>query len=63
MDVIAPAQRAGGRRGLLPVSWIRFLVGLAVGLTGVASMLSVFVPHLRLDILLDAWPLDFEVES
>jgi phosphatidylglycerol lysyltransferase len=63
MDVIEPAQRAGGSRGLLPVSWIRFLVGLAVGLTGVASMLSVFVPRLRLDILLDAWPLDFEVES
>lgn len=42
---------------------VRWLVGIAVGLTGLANMASIFLPRLRLDQLLDVWPLDLEVES
>ena len=49
------------RRSRLPLVWARFLVALVVGLTGVANMISVFVP--RLDNFLDGWPLDFDLES
>lgn len=61
MDVtVAPGQSA---RHHMPLSWTRFLVGLIVGLTGFVDMLTVFAPRLRLDLLLDVWPLDFEIES
>lgn len=36
---------------------IRYLVGLATGLVGVADMLSIIVPKLNWDILLGAWPI------
>jgi phosphatidylglycerol lysyltransferase len=49
------------RRSRLPLVWARFLVALVVGLTGMANMISVFVP--RLDTFLDGWPLDFDLES
>jgi phosphatidylglycerol lysyltransferase len=48
-------------RWRLRLSWVRLLVALVVGLTGVANMISVFVP--RLDDFLDGWPLDFDLES
>jgi phosphatidylglycerol lysyltransferase len=49
-------------RGLrLSPSLARLLVALVVGLTGLANMVSVFVP--RLDSFLDGWPLDFDLES
>src|SRR5690349_1293367 len=41
----------------------RWLAGVAVGLTGIANMATIFLPRLGLDRLLDAWPLDFEVEA
>ncbi|HEX9056514.1 MAG TPA: phosphatidylglycerol lysyltransferase domain-containing protein [Ktedonobacterales bacterium] len=47
----------------VPLSWSRFLVGLIVGLTGFASMLTVFAPRLGLDRWLDVSPLDFDFES
>lgn len=36
---------------------VRFIIGLATGLVGVADMLSAIVPRLNWDILLGAWPI------
>jgi phosphatidylglycerol lysyltransferase len=57
----APATQALGRRQSVGV--IRWLVGVAVGLTGLANMASIFLPRLRLDLLLDVWPLDLDMET
>jgi phosphatidylglycerol lysyltransferase len=57
----APATHALRRRQSVGV--IRWLVGVAVGITGLANMASIFLPHLRLDLLLDSWPLDLEMET
>lgn len=39
-------------------SRIRFLLGLATGLTGLANMASAIIPKLNWDILLGTWPVD-----
>ncbi len=39
-------------------SHIRFLMGLALGLTGLADMVSAIIPKLNWDILLGTWPID-----
>jgi phosphatidylglycerol lysyltransferase len=61
MGVAAEERPLGG--GRIPLGWTRFLVGLLVGLTGVAEMFSVFAPRLHLGVILDAWPLDLETAS
>lgn len=37
---------------------VRFAIGLATGLVGIADMLSAIVPKLNWDILLGAWPIN-----
>jgi phosphatidylglycerol lysyltransferase len=61
VPLAAPATPAA--RSQAAVGVIRWIVGVAVGLTGLANMVSVFLPRLRIDLLLDAWPLDFETEA
>jgi phosphatidylglycerol lysyltransferase len=42
---------------------VRYAIGLATGLAGIADMLSAIVPKLHWDILLGAWPINHQPDA